>query len=300
MKKKIFIGMCVIMMVVGMLCMASKKQEGFQMASGEKMITMSGESYDAAVDTTEECVEDIEDVETEHSVTDISGNKEKMIISWDICIETANYEDCISKIEKMVEEWNGYVEYQNEYGQTKEERRASFTLRIPEKDGNRCVDQLVKLGTVLSKSKNTENVTLQYVDTESRLRALKTERETFEALMKKATKMEDIIQIQSQLQEVNYQIESYETQLRRLKNTVDYTTIRTEISEVTRESIQGNSIADEIKETFIHATEGLATFFRFLVVKAVGYSIYLILFAVLGIVGYKIYKKKKGKKTDVQ
>lgn len=59
-------------------------------------------------------------------------------------------------------------------------------------------------------SKTTEDVTLEYVDTESHLKALKTEEETLLALLEKAEKLSDVFEIQEELTNVRYQIESYE------------------------------------------------------------------------------------------
>lgn len=114
----------------------------------------------------------------------------------------------------------------------------SFKIRISAEKREEFVSVVDETGNVVYNSKTTEDVTLQYVDTESHLNALKVEEETLLSLLEKAEKLSDVFDIQARLTEVRYQIESYESQLRVYDNQVDYSTVNLTVSEVNRETTQ--------------------------------------------------------------
>ena len=67
----------------------------------------------------------------------------------------------------------------------------------------------------------TENVTLQYVSTESRVKALETEQTRLLELLENAETMEDLLTIEARLTDVRWELENYASQLRVLDNQVN-------------------------------------------------------------------------------
>ena len=94
---------------------------------------------------------------------------------------------------------------------------------------------------------STEDVTLQYTDLDTHIKALREELDALFSMMEQATSMEDILAIQSQITEVRYEIENYESQLRVYDNQVNYSTIYLDLYEVTRESsTTGKTFGDRV------------------------------------------------------
>ena len=62
-----------------------------------------------------------------------------------------------------------------------------------------------EIGNVTQKNESVEDVTLQYVDVESRKKALETEQERLMELLSSAENMEDLLAIESKLSEVRYE-----------------------------------------------------------------------------------------------
>ena len=62
-------------------------------------------------------------------------------------------------------------------------RYASYTIRIPTAELNQFVDVVSEIGNVTQKNESVEDVTLQYVDVESRKKALETEQERLMELL---------------------------------------------------------------------------------------------------------------------
>lgn len=98
--------------------------------------------------------------------------------------------------------WNGYDAY------------AYLVLRIPADQLDNFVNGLKDTTNVRSFSENTEDVTLQYIDMDTHIRALREELDALFTMMEQADSMTDILSIQSQITDVRYEIESYESQLR--------------------------------------------------------------------------------------
>lgn len=282
-KKKIFISICVMIIIIAG-CFSLLGGCGSSSESN-----MSSEEYmDSKEMADEAAASGASDQET-----DISLTNQKMITTWIFSVESEDYEDSISELNETVRSLNGYIEYVSESNQNGELRYASYVIRIPDQGEEDWLNKVNSLGTVVSKSKSVENVTLQFIDTESRLNSLKTERDALTKILGSADKVEDIIEVQSQLEEVNYQIESYESQMRTLQNDIDYMTINLDLTEVKRESSKGTGITDEIKERFVNAADGMIGFVRLLFINILGYSLYIILFAAIALTVWRAYRKRK-------
>ena len=103
------------------------------------------------------------------------------------------------------------------------------------------------VGEMGSKSEQVQDVTLEYVDVESRKKALTTEQERLLVLLENAENIEDIIQIESRLSDIRYELQFYESRLRVMDNQVSYSTVSLNISEVERiTEVQEKTFLEEV------------------------------------------------------
>ena len=170
----------------------------------------------------------------------------KLIRNVTISAETMEFESLIEKIKTQTSQAGGYIENSsidgNSYGGSIYYRRsANLTLRIPADQTDAFLETLEGESNIINHSEDLTDVTLQYVDTESHIKALRTEEEQLLKLMEKAESTDDLIQIQSQLSNVRYQIESWQSQLNTYDNLVSYDTVSLYIQEVKQESLTGQS-----------------------------------------------------------
>jgi hypothetical protein len=168
----------------------------------------------------------------------------KLIRNVTISAETMEFESLIEKIKTQSSQAGGYIENSsidgNSYGGSIYYRRsANLTLRIPADQTDAFLETLEGESNIINHSEDLTDVTLQYVDTESHIKALRTEEEQLLKLMEKAESTDDLIQIQSQLSNVRYQIESWQSQLNTYDNLVSYDTVSLFIQEVKQESLTG-------------------------------------------------------------
>ena len=201
-------------------------------------------------------------------------SSEKIIEYVTMQVQTTAFDDFTNEVQSKVAELGGYIERSNiegnSYNYINSNRSARFVLRIPTDNKNEMTEYIGKSCTVVSKEVNTENVTLEYVDIESRISALNAEKEALESLLSKADTTSDIIAIQSELTNVIYQIESYSSRLRTFDNLVDYMTLTLNVFEVQRVSVtekQGvfERIGTNLGENFEDIGNGLLEFFVWLI-----------------------------------
>ena len=197
---------------------------------------------------------------------------EKIIKTVELSVETKEYEAYLKSLTASVSAAGGYVEtsttdlgssaYSNRY--------ATYTVRIPSANLDAFINAANEKGTVVSKTENQQNVTLEYVDLESRIEAYKTEKATLTGLLEKAASLENVLAIQERLSEVNYQIETYTSQLKVLENRVSYSTVTMRINEVERVTESKPTVWTRIKNRFLNNLDILADGFIDLVVTVVG------------------------------
>ena len=140
-------------------------------------------------------------------------------------------------------------------------------------------------------------LTLTYVSTESRVKALEVEQERLLELLAKAENMADLLEIEARLTDVRYELERYTSQLRVLSNQVDYATIHLSIHQVkvyteVEEQTVWQRIGSGFKENLRDIGENAVNFF----VWVVTYSPQLLLWAVIAAVVITVIKKKRQKR----
>lgn len=174
------------------------------------------------------------------SQVQVPKDNRKIIEKIYLNVQTKQFDSLISLVEDKIAALGGYVESSEATGNAYDKnisRRASLAIRIPSGSSGDFVSFMEENGNVITKEITTEDVTLSYVDTESRIAALETEKEALEVLLSKAETMADIITVRDRLSDVIYELDSYKSTIRTWDNLIEYTTISISIVEVEKETI---------------------------------------------------------------
>ena len=208
------------------------------------------------------------------AVTDTSGietpvnNGQKLIKTVDLTMETREFDTLLTNIQEKVTELGGYTENSNISGNSyygRGNRYAWLRLRIPVEKLDSFVTTVSELGNVTNKNESVDDITLQYVDTESHKKALETEQDRLLTLMEQAENIDDIIQIESRLSKIRYELQNYESTLRTYDNQVNYSTVTIDINEVDRESSPvkqsfGSELKTRLTDNLYHLGQSLRAF----------------------------------------
>ena len=163
----------------------------------------------------------------------------KLIRDGNADMETVAFENTVNGLYEMVKIIGGFVEAQSIQGgglNYSTLRKAAITVRVPSAKFNEAMFGLAKLGTVVSQSTNSTDITDQYADTETRVRNLKIQETRILELIMKAVKLEEIVNLEGRLSELRYQIESMENSLKNFDRLLEYSRISLQISEVVKVS----------------------------------------------------------------
>ena len=183
----------------------------------------------------------------------------KLIKTVDLSIETTAFDLTIAELQKKVNECGGYIENEytyngSMYNDNAKSKYANITVRVADTYLDTFVSGVSGIGNVTSKSTSTNDVTLNYVDTESKKEMYLAEQESLLALLEKAETIEDITYLTERLTQIRYNIESMESTLRVYDDLVDYATVNININEVavltTPTVVEEKTPMEELKEGF--------------------------------------------------
>ncbi|MCI6538375.1 DUF4349 domain-containing protein [uncultured Eubacterium sp.] len=230
---------------------------------------------------------------------------QKLIKTVNMTAETTEFDALVADVRAKTESTGGYVENSDiggSYG-TDQTRYAYLVLRIPAEQLDDFVNGLKDTSNVRSFGESTEDVTLQYTDMDTHIKALREELDALFSMMEQADSMKDILSIQSQITDVRYEIESYESQLRVYDNQINYSTIYLDLYEVNRESLAaGKTFGDRVHSRFNDNLYRMGQGFQdFLVGLLGGLPILIpvvVICVVIVIVVRKILHKRKHRKAE--
>ena len=189
-------------------------------------------------------------------------SQRKWIITMDMTAETENLDELLTALNAEIASLGGYVEGQNIYNgsayATRRYRSASLTVRIPAEVVDKFAENMEGMANVVRSSKNLEDITLTYVSTESRIKALQTEEARLLELMEQAETMYDLLEIEGRLTEVRYQLENYTSRLKVYDNQVEFATIYLSLEEVQEYTpVAERTVWQRITEGFGDSLEGV-------------------------------------------
>ena len=257
----------------------------------------------ATMAAAEEVIYDESAVETGSS-TALPENQ-KLIRTIYMDAETMSMTELLVWMDARVAALGGYYEQKSVYRRGSRDdgsfyHSGDFMIRIPAENLDQFVSQVGDKANVTSTSESTENVTLQYVSTQSRVTALETEQKRLLELLENAETMEDLLTIEERLTDVRWELENYASQLRVLDNQVNYSTIHLTVWEVDEPTVivertVWQKIGDGFAKNAGNMWDGLVNFFIWLI-TAIPYLIPLALIGGVVLLGFRMGRKLKGRK----
>jgi len=179
---------------------------------------------------------DSESMEVTEGNGQVTDNR-KLITTVQIDLETKEFEQTMSVLEAQIGEMGGYVESMetyngSSYSGSRSSRYSNMDIRIPADKLNGFLRTVSDVGNITRRNDSVNDVTLSYVDMESRRDTLRTEQGRLLEFLERADSVETVIALEERLSEVRYQLESMESQLRTMDNLVEYSTVHLNITEV--------------------------------------------------------------------
>lgn len=298
--KKIYVMGLWVLLTLG-LCTCGQKEETAKDVATNEVGYASAAAFEQEQGTSEDVADTGEGMKENEGEVKAPNTSQKLIRYLDYTIETKEFDTFVQELGELVSTAKGYVE-QSEVSQDEAQsyaqgkRYASYTLRIPADGLEAFKQELQEKGTITRQSERVEDVTLNYVDVESHITALKTEQDSLLKMLEQADTIETILAIQNQLTQVRYQLESYESQKRTYDNDINYSTVYVYVQEVERESQNTDTYGGELLEKLSGNFHGILTGLRSFSLWFLGAMPYWILLGLLFLVFWVVYKKATKKK----
>ncbi|MCL2695159.1 MAG: DUF4349 domain-containing protein [Clostridiales bacterium] len=220
----------------------------------------------------------------------ISGQTSRMLIRTSfVDIETKEFEAFMAALDAQIAQAGGYVEESSLRGTGLSQwnlRYATIRIRVPSANLDALEAAVTGMGNVTSQTSRTEDVTLTYVDIESRIEALKIEQASLLKLLEEdGATLDQLFAVQSRLTDVRAELSSYESRRRVLQDQVSYSTITLTIREVEIETVvKTETGGQQTSRLFSESLKGVGEFFKNMGIFIAGYSpIIVVVLIVLGL-----------------
>jgi hypothetical protein len=216
-------------------------------------------------------------------------------------VELGTFGQISSQLRSIAQDLGGYITSGETYLQEIDDVDYTvgwLTMRIPEDRFDDALDRVDGLGERLSLSVSSQDVTEEYVDLEGRLRYWKTQEEFYTRLMSEATKIDDLVTIQTRMQDVLLSIEQIEGRLRYLDSRTSFSTLTVGLTEVPGSTpVEDPDDPGVLEEALDQAGEVLLATIGGLIVGA-AFALPFILLALVGLGLWMAVRSIRRRKPD--
>jgi len=159
--------------------------------------------------------------------TDTPDAQQRAVISkGQISLTTDDVEKARFELQKLLDKWDGVIT--NEESDADEDgttQLARLELRVPSPRFAAAMEALAGLGTLVDRSRTSEDVTTQVIDIEARIRSQRASLARIEALLAEARDLNQVIAIETQLSRRQADLDSLEQQQKYLADQTSLSTI---------------------------------------------------------------------------
>jgi hypothetical protein len=154
--------------------------------------------------------------------------EQKIVKTGNLRFETKDLEDTYNQVVKNTKAFGGTIQNDNS-GKDSETIYRNLIIRIPSQNFDAFIQNISKgVSYFDNKQISAEDVTAQYIDIDTRLKAKKALENRYLELLKKANKVSEMLEIEAQLSAIREEIEAKQGQLNYLKNQISLSTITIE------------------------------------------------------------------------
>lgn len=149
----------------------------------------------------------------------------KFIEYWDFDIEVQNASKVLGEIEEKTYSLKGYI-VESQVNNYDKSISAYLTIKVPQEITSEMTKYLQTIGKVTSSSNRTEDITMEYYDTQARLEVLQKQEERLLSIMEGQTNdIQDLLAVEQEISRVRAERESLQARMNYLNNATSYSQI---------------------------------------------------------------------------
>lgn len=185
----------------------------------------------------------------------------KIVKTADLSVETKSFPAFTDRLHRLVRDNGGYIA-QEEQTQTSAQIANTVSIKVPVDRFDDFVRQLPADSDRLNDKKiSSEDVSMEYVDTRSRLETKKEVRERYLDLLRQAHSMKDILAIQEEINGIQEEMEAASGRITYLGHAAAFSTVNLRFYEVLDATVVDNpqpTFLRKIKLSFLEGWEFLS------------------------------------------
>ena len=189
----------------------------------------------------------------------------QIIKNGNLKFETSDLETTYNQVQSTIKKYNATIQNDNE-GKNNYTIYRNLIVRVPSKNFDAFIKDVSNGVSYFDTKKiSSQDVTEEYIDVQSRIKTKKALEERYLELLKKASKVSEMLEVEQQLSIIREEIESKEGRLKYLKDRVAISTVNIEFYKYQAEKSgatvsYGSKIVNAIKSGF----NGISIFFIWL------------------------------------
>ncbi|WP_339319652.1 DUF4349 domain-containing protein [Paenibacillus sp. FSL R10-2734] len=205
----------------------------------------------------------------------VAGLNKKLIYKANLIMEVEDYGKAQTEIRNMVTMANGYIIEFNE-NMSQYEQGGTFILKVPASGFSPFLNNLEKVKhESLQRSIQGQDVSEEYVDLESRLKAKQLMEAQYTEFMKKATKSTDLVAFANELGSIQETIEQIKGRMRYINQNVSFSTVelrvyQTDESMAVKEKEKQGPLLERASDALNGSLNALSVMFQWIVVILAG------------------------------
>ena len=197
-------------------------------------------------------------------------NIEKLVYTGSITVETTQFSSTLTRIKQTVSDMGGFIEseedsddahgwYMEGYRKSSSSLRSYIQARIPSARFYEFLDGIEGEGAkVTNRSVNVQNISRQYSETATSIESYQIQERRLLDMMEDATRVSDMLEIESRLSEVQGYLKQYQNALSGMDTDVAYSTVSISLREVGIYSQpEATTFVEKIQESF---SDGIQSF----------------------------------------
>ncbi len=244
---------------------------------------------------------------------------EKLVYTGNLTVETTQFTLTLSRIRDTITEMGGFIEseedsddsngwYREGYTKSSSTLRTYLQARIPSSRFYEFLDGIEGDGAkVINRSVNVRNISRQYSEIATTIESYEIQEQRLLEMMKDATRVSDMLEIEARLSEVQNSLKQYSNTLAGMDTDVAYSTVSIDIREVGIYSQpEAATFMERLKESFSNGIHNFRTgceaFIIWLAGNFLGIIVFLVvvwlIIAIIKLLVRRIFRRaKREKKT---
>lgn len=152
-----------------------------------------------------------------------------------LSIRVPSTQAAVDTLTKRTEALKGYVAESAVDGSPDVQLTATMTLKVPEAHFESFLQEVRKMGDVLSSSATGNDVTLEYTDLQAKLKVMTAERDSLTKMMAERSNMEELVSLRERVMRLQAEIDGLTAQAQSLKSQASLSTITLSLTEPEKE-----------------------------------------------------------------